>query len=198
MNYKIDQEGNIILMPTYHEVEAVETALCSKYLCLKQLQVSEKKCDEIISLRLSLNDALVESNKIKINLVTKPKEVAIKFFPKRGLWSRIVNFFDPPFTTGDFETADSLSGELVHLESMDYLPGKSLYPYNVGGALMYERQWLRCCWDAHGNCNCPQLGKKAGRYDLIRTGQHKISSVQCIAFAFIVTVIAAIFYSIIL
>jgi hypothetical protein len=102
--------------------------------------------------------------------------------PKISLWHRIVNFFDNPFCTHDFEWAHTRCGAKFTIDGMIF--SKELYPSVVYGSVETENGDACVSWDDRGRCSSAEV-KDVHCYDLIRKDQKERDSNIITGFAYI-------------
>jgi hypothetical protein len=174
MNYQVEPSGEIILRPTARETDLLIKAMNHTVL-LRQERRFTPPCDEALCLIVTLTDALVQSNRIKIHTVAELHAPALAPV-RRGWFSALVDFFYPPFSVEDFEWALPYNGALIHLTDMDFESSMRGFPVRVTGKVMYEHRWLPASWDRRGKCTVTELGGDAEFYDLVRCTPQKKSS----------------------
>lgn len=199
MKYSIDEKGNISLLPSSKEMGILSNALQSKNLQLRIKRENPETCDVILAMLVILHNALVDSNKIKAQVKAQDglNDSCNKTTPRHGWINRIYNFFNPPFSTSDFEGSDCFCGSLFHIESLDFEVNNSKYPYNVAGFVQYKRAWLPCTWNSHGICSCPKLGKEAYLFDLVRPCKCKATLTKNTDISIVISLLASIIFPVI-
>lgn len=165
MMHKIDQEGNVSLLPDYEEMVMIENALASNYVQMRRAQAPEESINKMISLRVAINDAIVSRN-----VFIRKRPITGKTFestPKRNFFQPLLDILNPPFNISDFEAATSFCGAPVFLQEMKFYVSRTNFPYKVIGKVFYDGSWSECSWDHVGKCFCPALGREAYLFDLL-------------------------------
>jgi len=172
MKHEIDQQGNIILIPSTKEIEIISRSLATKHVQLRATQATKESLEEILSLMVVISDAKADS--IRASLTSLPAKVIVPIDaePKKGWGKRLKDAFHPPFSTLDFEEAATVGGLKHFIYSMDF--NASSMPIKVCGEIYYEGRWFAVQWNQYGKCICPNLGHDAKLYNLIRPGKQKL------------------------
>ncbi len=188
MNYSIETDGTIVSKKTSKEAELLYKAVQTKHIILRQDPASKETCNRLLEMQLQLNEAIVESNKVRMKLHNEnvraeiEKEAAV-FSPKRvSLWNRIVNFFDSPFCTHDFEWAHTRCGAKFTIDGMVF--SKELYPSEVYGTVETDNGEIMVTWNDRGRCSSKET-QDVHCYDLIRKDQKERDSQLITGFAYL-------------
>jgi hypothetical protein len=198
MEYSIDHEGRMLLVTSPREADIIAKSLISKQLEMRKTQARQEYLDEVLSIMLSVNSAMMDSNKARLSATknTEPqtdKEVYV-VEPKRSFRKRVYEFFNLRLTTEDFEEARTACGIKHVITSMDF--DNVNFPNNVKGEVFHEGRWRFVAWDEYGKCTATGIAD-AHCYDLILPDHGKKTSAKCIVLAATVFFIVLIIYAII-
>lgn len=194
MNYEIEPDGTIILKKSLKEAELLYKAVQSKLIQLRKDPATKETCDQLLGMTITINNAIVESNKARMknlreNLKKSIENNGITHTEKIGLMHRIINFFDNPFCTHDFEWAHTRCNAKFTIDGMIF--AKELYPCEVYGTVDTDpSEWatdqgeLQITWNDRGKAFCKSV-KNVRDYDLIRNNRKERDSGMVIGFAFI-------------
>lgn len=197
MNYEVEVDGTIVTKKTKREAELLYQAVQSKHMNLRHDPMNEGKCRRLMELQVQLNAAILESNKARMEFLVNnlkykaERESASVFRPeKTTLWRKIINFFDNPFCTHDYEWAHTRCGAKFTIDGMVF--SSKLYPSEVYGTVETEDGEMQVTWNDRGRCSSKQV-KDVHCYDLIRQNQGQRDSglitgiaFLCILFLFII------------
>ena len=199
MNYSIETDGTIVLKKTTKEAELLYKAVQSKHLLLRQEPSSKETCKRLLEMQLQLNDAIVESNKAKIQLtkdnLKKSFELSqngVSSVKKAGWLHRLINFFDNPFCTHDYEYAHTRSYSEFRIDGMVF--EKELYPTEVYGTVTTPEGEVQVTWNDRGRCYSKTI-KDVHCYDLIRQDQKERDSNLIVGIAFIMLLFSLVIFS---
>ena len=173
MKHEIDQQGNILLIPTTRDIDIISRSLATKHVQLRATQATKESLEEILSLMVVISDAKADSKRASLTSLPAKVIVPIDAEPKKGWGKRLMDAFHPPFSTLDFEEAATVCGLKHFIYSMDF--NASSMPIKVCGEIYYEGRWFAVQWNQYGKCICPSLGPDAGLFNLIRPGKQKLS-----------------------
>jgi len=190
MTHEIDQQGNIILIPSNRDIDAIFKSLNTKHVQLRATRADKKSLEEILGLMIVIGNAKADSQRASLKDRAAKIVVPIDSEPKIGLYTRLKHVFHPPFTTLDFEEATTVCGLKHFIYSMDF--NSSSQPRKVCGEVFYEGRWFAVQWSQYGKCSCPSLGPDVNLYNLIRSTERKMKrrkSTQLAASAWVVTLI---------
>ena len=174
MNYTVEPNGNIVLETTPKQAAIIAKALVSKNLMLRKEPVNMPVCNEILKMSVRLDEAMVESNKVVVkklsSCIASEPGTLVKALPKpKGIWIRIRDFFNEPFTTRDYESSRTRSGDQFTLDLIiferEFYPSKVCGMVNVG-----ENDKQIVSWDQHGKCR-DNTGTRLKDFDLVRSYQ---------------------------
>ena len=171
MKHEIDQQGNIILIPTTRDIDLISRSLATKHVQLRVTQASRESLDEILSLMVVIGDAKTDSKRASLKEIATKIVVPIDAKPRKGWSKRLKEAFYPLFSTQDFDEAITTCGLKHFIYSMDF--NESAEPTKVCGEVFYEGRWFAVQWNQYGKCICPSLGPDAKLYNLIRRGKQK-------------------------
>lgn len=190
MTHEIDQQGNIILIPSTRDIDAIFKSLNTKHVQLRATRADKKSLEEILGLMIVIGKAKADSQRASLKDRAAKIVVPIDSEPKIGWYALLKQVFHPPFTTLDFEEATTVCGLKHFIYSMDF--NSSSGPSKVCGEVFYESRWFAVQWSQYGKCSCPSLGPDVNLYNLIRSTDRKMKrrkSTQLAASAWVVTLI---------
>ena len=189
MNYSIETDGTIVLKKTTREAELLYKAVQSKHITLRKDPASKETCNRLLEIQLQLNDAIIESNKAKMKLMMDNLKAKVErdsyqvFKPQKvGLWQRIINYFDNPFCTHDFEWAHTRCGAKFTIDGMIF--SRELYPCEVYGTVETDNGEIMVRWNDRGRCSSKEL-KDVYCYDLIRRDRKERDAQLITGFAYL-------------
>lgn len=190
MKHEIDQQGNIILIPSSRDIDQIYNSLTTKHVQLLARCAGKESLEEIIGLMIVIGNARADSQRARLKDRAAKIVVPIDADPKIAWYTRLKHVFHPPFSTLDFEEATTVCGLKHFIYSMDF--NSSSQPEKVCGEVFYEGRWFAVQWSQYGKCICPSLGPDVNLYNLIRSTDHKMKrrkSAQLAASAWVVTLI---------
>ncbi|MEI7424463.1 MAG: hypothetical protein WCK18_20345 [Prolixibacteraceae bacterium] len=189
MNYTIEPDGTIVLKKSPREAELLYRAVQSKSLQLRKDPASKETADQYLGISALLNEAIVDSHQAKMKLAKEnlkknmeARANGITQVQKTGFFHRLINFFDNPFHTHEYEYAHTRCGVKFTIDGMVF--SKELYPSEVYGTVDTEEGEVQVTWNDRGRCYCNTL-KDVQCYDLIRQDQKERNSNMIMGFAFI-------------
>ncbi|MEI7503358.1 MAG: hypothetical protein WCI31_06185 [Prolixibacteraceae bacterium] len=182
MNYEVDQEGTIAVPLSVNQAYYIKKLLLSKHTQLRKESAPAADCDEIFTILVAVDNAVISGMKQKQSPPSKPKLVSVygskQRVPKRGFLQSLRNFFDPPFSVMDFDSAVTLSGQKHYIIQMDFSEAGRSHPYNVTGEIFFLGAYYKARWNSHGYCECNDLHPDDLRgFHLIRFDHHDTLSV---------------------
>ncbi len=175
MTSSVKESGSIVIQVSPRQAEIITSSLASKNIQLMQDPFNRAICKEIRLLYDSLNEKLPGSNKnADCSLMEATEVVMLKpEIPPRpiGFRKKIVDFFYPPFSTSDFESARTRCGYghiITDMEDFD----KREYPSKVYGKVLVNRLAVVVGWDSRGKCYSNGIFNHS-KYDLIHPNKKK-------------------------
>src|SRR5665647_1347793 len=99
MKHEIDQQGNIILIPTTRDIDLISRSLATKHVQLRATQATKESLEEILSLMVVISDAKADSKRSSLQNNPPKVVVPIDTQPKKGWSKRLKDAFHPPFST---------------------------------------------------------------------------------------------------
>ena len=161
MNYEVDQEGTIAVPLSVNQALFIKKLLVSNHFQSRKERAPDAYFNEVIPIMVAVDDAINSGKKAKTNPGVPVKKIQVycskKTSAKHGFWESVRNFFDPPYTISDFETAFTLSGQKHFIINMDFSESERLHPYNVAGQIFFLGAWYNARWNSHGYCECSDL-----------------------------------------
>lgn len=189
MNYTIEPEGTIVVKKNPREAELLYRAVQSKIVQLRKDPASKDICDQLLGISVLLKDAITDSNRAKMKHAKENLKKSVEArvncitqVKKNGFLHRVINFFDNPFCTHEYEYAHTRSGAKFTIDGMVF--SKELYPSEVYGTVETEDGEVQVTWNDRGRCFSKSI-KDVHCYDLIRQYQKERDSNMIIGFAFI-------------
>ncbi len=197
MNYTIEPDGTIILKKNPREAELLYRAVQSKTLQLRKDPASKDTCDQLLGISVMLKDAIVDSNRAKMKHTRENLKKSVEArvngitqVKKAGFLHRMINFFDNPFNTHEYEWAHTRSGAKFTIDGMIF--SKELYPSEVYGTVETEDGEVQVTWNDRGRCYSKNI-KDVHCYDLIRQDQKERDSNMLVGFAFLFLLLSLVF-----
>lgn len=192
MTHEIDQQGNIILLPTTRDINVISKSLFTWHGKVSATSIGKESLEEILGLMIVIGNAKADSQRASRKERAAKIVVPIDADPKKGWYTRLKHVFHAPFSTLDFEEANTVCGLKHFIYSMDF--NSSSQPSKVCGEIFYEGRWFAVKWNQYGKCFCPSLGADANLYDLIRSSERKIHRRKRALFAVTALAVTLIIY----
>ena len=171
MKHEIDQSGSIILKPDLHDMEIISHSLIARHAQLVASRSGRHDLEQVLSLVVTLSDAVADSKRAKLTAGVAKTVVPIEDEPKERWTIRLKHLFHPPFSTRDFEEAQTVCGMRFYINSINY--DRDNQPAKVCGDLFHEGRWFAAQWNRYGKCICPSLGLDAALFNLVRSSGRK-------------------------
>lgn len=199
MNYTVENDGTIVLKKSSREAEILYRAIQARILQLRRDPASKETCDQLLGVSVTLNEAIVESNRAKMKLSKENLKKSIEgrvdhltHVKKAGLLHRVINFFDNPFNTHEYEWAHTRCRSEFTIDGMIF--EIELYPSEVYGTVQTPEGELQVTWNDRGRCYSKTV-KDFHCYDLIRQNQKERDSNLIVGIAFIMLLFSLAIFS---